>query len=510
VKLTGIRKFVAATLAVVACFMSPASVLADLSLTDSFDSLSISDYYADYSSVNFVTAKGNPIKVYIEGTALGVENTSGTSVKITVFDNNNNVVSTNSNNVSFTIDIADNIKPGVLYYLDMKYTEGDVQSIQELALTRKDSGDLTFVNSTSYDFNVERCSELWTDEQSLSECLEPQNDVECDAPQIVQTAARLTEGLTSDWDKCLAIYTYMTTQFAYDYIQVDDDYYVYQDDAKSLIRRKIAICEGLGNTFVALCRAAGVPAAVSFGIGGDTTELVLADDYINDESPNHAWACVCLDGTWYHVDPTWDGGNSYEGNSFGTGHITYGSSGYNFYLMPLESFSLTHKICDADTRHGIESSGVCGESATYEISRDGTITITGSGKLELPEGLNGFWNVVFDEDCTIDIIGKNCFSDCDIITSVILPDTVTEIRAGAFETCEDLEYIYLPEGLVSIGDGAFDYCDELSYVYIPDSVTSVGEWAFDDCPRAIISKPEGLDINEDNYYVNPYMIIDRE
>ncbi len=514
---------VAATVAVIANVMGApvmaavdsassdkASVIRNLDPNAGLSSLNIQNYYADYTSLTFRSKTGQATVLSLQGGDIVVDTSCGTGMRINVTNELNSIVSTGGGDGSFSFNVADNLQTDQLYYIMFVMNADGLQHrYDEIALTKKADGNLCFVKSMCYDFNVERCSELWTDAQSLEECLQPQNDVECDSPVVVSTAQRITAGCRDDWEKVYAIYNYMVTDFAYDFIQIEDPYTVYHDDASTLIQRKVAICEGLGNTFTALCRAAGVPAAVSFGIGANAPDLVLSNTFKNDEGCNHAWACVCIDGTWYHVDPTWDCGNSYTGDSYDSGERADSNPTYNYYLLPLEVFSMTHKICDADTIHGIEGSGDCGDNATYEISRDGTITIFGSGTLELPYGCNGFRNVVFDENCTIDTIGQSCFQDCDIITSVILPDTVTKIDDYAFNTCEDLEYIYLPSGLRTIGREAFDYCDELAYVYIPDTVNQIGQWAFDDCPRSIISLPSGLDLEENDYYVSPYRIIKR-
>ena len=473
--------------------------------------LNIQDYYADYTEINFRSKTGGAIRLYISGTSVGVDTNCASGMTINVMNDRRNIVATSGGNLSgsFTFEAANNMETDELYYMMFVLTaDGIQQRYDDIAITKKADGTLAFVKSTCYDFNVERCSELWTDDASLQECLQPQNDAESDSAIVMATAQRITAGCTDDWSKVFAIYDYMVKEFAYDYVQINDNYTGYQDDAATLILRKVAICEGLGNTFTALCRAADVPAAISFGIGSDAEEFVMSSEYIDDEGPNHAWACVCIDGTWYHVDPTWDCGNSFRGDSVESGTRTEGSVSYNWYLLPLELFSNTHKICDADTMHGRPETGSAGD-ATYEITRDGTITIHGSGTLELPYGCNGFRTVVFADDCTIDTIGEQCFVDCDIITSVVLPDTVTRIEDYAFNTCEDLEYIYLPDGLQYIGYCAFDYCDELAYCYIPDSVTSVDAYAFDDCPRAILSIPHGLDLEEDDYWISPHRIIER-
>ena len=486
------------------------SYIENLDPTMNPGTLNIEDYYADYTSMTFRSMDGGTTTLSLSGSSISVDTDCATGIRINVMNDRRAIVATGAGDSSFSFDADEDLAVNGLYYMQFLFTAGGYQTnYDSIALTRKTDGNLAFVESTCYDFNVERCSELLTDDQSLQECLAPQNDSESTDPQVIALAQEITGRCNTDFDKVAAIYEYIIENFAYDYVQVSDSSYIYQDNAYYLIRRKIAICEGLGNTFTALCRAAGVPAAVSFGIGGDASEFVLADDFVGDEGCNHAWAVVCIDGVWYHVDPTWDCANSFTGDSIETGDWSDGTATHDWFLLPLEYFSNTHKICDADTIHSRPETGSCGDHATYEITRDGTITISGSGTLELPYGCNGFRYVVFSDDCTIDTIGDSCFADCDVLESVVLPETVTRIEDYAFNTCEDLEYIYLPEGLEYIGYCAFDYCDELSYVYIPDSVTTIDEWAFDDCPRAIISIPAGMDLAEEEYYVSPYRIIER-
>ena len=156
--------------------------------------------------------------------------------------------------------------------------------------------------------------------------------------------------------------------------------------------------------------------------------------------------------------------------------------------------------------------GTCGENVTWTLTgaNHSVLTISGSGTCTLPYGVNGFRRVEFAEDSTITTIGEGCFTDCDALEQVILPETVVRIETGAFVTCEDLRYIYLPQSLEYIGQSAFDYCDELSYVYIPDSVRTIEAYAFDDCPWLIVSVPSSQANMTDGYDVQPYEVIVRE
>lgn len=78
-------------------------------------------------------------------------------------------------------------------------------------------------------------------------------------------------------------------------------------------------------------------------------------------------------------------------------------------------------------------------------------------------------------------IGPGCFQDCDMLTTILLPESVTSISPLAFSGCSKLRGLYLHDGLESIGQDAFAGCIDLEAVYIPVSVTHIAEHAFDDC-----------------------------
>ncbi len=386
----------------------------------------------------------------------------------------------------FDIELASSMNEGELYYLTISYEAFGRTVENGNNIIFLDGDTLHFWKSANYEYNLGTCSELMTDKLSLMECLEPQNDVECDDPVLIGYSKEICGDAETDWEKVYRIYVYIAHEMAYDNVESEAGSGTYQDSAVDVLRDGKSICEGFANAFVALCRAQGIPAAVEFGMGYSDYEEMTTRDVKDDDYADHAWAAVYLGGKWLFVDPTYDMAKTYYGNN----NVESGNEVTLYYLLPLESFSNDHMILDADTRHGIPSSGSCGTNARYEITRDGVCYISGSGTIKMPEGVNGFSKVVFAEDCTVTAIGKHCFDDCDLITSIVLPDTVKTIDGFAFNTCEDLEYIYIPEGCAQIGEQAFCYCDELSYVRIPDSVTWIGPWAFDDCPRLYISVPE--------------------
>lgn len=115
-----------------------------------------------------------------------------------------------------------------------------------------------------------------------------------------------------------------------------------------------------------------------------------------------------------------------------------------------------------------ESSGNCGDSGsnvTWSLDDNGTLTISGSGKIE-------------DYRSDID---QPWYSNRSDITSVIIEPGVTSIGSQAFYYCSNLTSITIPSGLTSIGEMAFFYCSALTSVTIPNSVISIGNFAFGSC-----------------------------
>ena len=78
-------------------------------------------------------------------------------------------------------------------------------------------------------------------------------------------------------------------------------------------------------------------------------------------------------------------------------------------------------------------------------------------------------------------IGDYAFSGCRSLTDIVIPDSVTRIGDGAFRGCKSLADIVIPNSVTSIGDNAFEYCFSLSNLVIPDGVTSIEDNAFEGC-----------------------------
>ena len=112
---------------------------------------------------------------------------------------------------------------------------------------------------------------------------------------------------------------------------------------------------------------------------------------------------------------------------------------------------------------------------TYALS-DGTLMITGytgwEAEITIPGEING---------TAVTVIGESAFDGCGILTSVTIPESVTDIRGIAFFRCSNLASVVIPGSVTIIGERAFYDCDSLTSIAIPAGVTEIGNSAFRYC-----------------------------
>ena len=132
-------------------------------------------------------------------------------------------------------------------------------------------------------------------------------------------------------------------------------------------------------------------------------------------------------------------------------------------------------------------SGSCGKNATWELYKDGTLYIKGTGAMQ-----DYNWN--YNETTKIVTTGAPWHdSHSASVKKLVVEDGITSIGNDAFSDCESLVSAELAEGITSIGDGAFTGCYDLEKINIPNSVTSIGYDAFDSCwALTSLELPSGL------------------
>ena len=90
--------------------------------------------------------------------------------------------------------------------------------------------------------------------------------------------------------------------------------------------------------------------------------------------------------------------------------------------------------------------------------------------------------VTFDSTSCISVVGKCAFSNCTRLTTIVLPDSVAEIKASAFAGCTRLNVFRIPKALTIIGEGAFRNCSSLpSAIFTGTKLQTIEDYAFQDC-----------------------------
>ena len=113
----------------------------------------------------------------------------------------------------------------------------------------------------------------------------------------------------------------------------------------------------------------------------------------------------------------------------------------------------------------------------------------GLEEIEIPENVlildgtfyecNKLTKVILPSSLTT--IDDNSFYNCTSLTSITLPQTVRFIGSSAFYGCKSLSQINLPQEITTIEGGAFERCSALREVTIPNKITKIASSTFANC-----------------------------
>ena len=196
----------------------------------------------------------------------------------------------------------------------------------------------------------------------------------------------------------------------------------------------------------------------------------------------------------------------------GSGSYTKGRTMAYYNITSEDAQDAIHELCKGSlgtdsgggTTGDVIGSGNCGANGanvTWKLTSDGTLTISGTGKMADYEWEGTPWYDLRSQvkkaviKNAVTSIGKYAFSYCEALTSVSIPDGVISIGFAAFENCSLLTGVTIPNSVTGIGDWAFNCCTSLTSVTIPNSVTNIGWAAFGGCtsltsvtiPNSVIS-----------------------
>jgi transglutaminase/protease-like cytokinesis protein 3 len=151
-------------------------------------------------------------------------------------------------------------------------------------------------------------------------------DYHASAPALLVN--EITNSKQNDLQKVTAIFRWITDNISYN-VRAIARYrasYIYEepDDtgmiikplnlrvAETVLKRKMAVCDGYSRLFKTLCDNAGIPCEVITGYartGWDRRETGFAS--------NHTWNAVYFDSAWHLLDVTWASGYiNYHGDEF--------------------------------------------------------------------------------------------------------------------------------------------------------------------------------------------------
>ena len=99
-------------------------------------------------------------------------------------------------------------------------------------------------------------------------------------------------------------------------------------------------------------------------------------------------------------------------------------------------------------------------------------------------------------------IGEFAFWGCALLSTIVLPSTVTEVGIGAFSNCSNLRKVLFHEGLQKIGQYAFCNCSSLSSITLPSTVTKASDRTFSGCKflREVVFHGVPREIGKEAFY----------
>ncbi len=181
------------------------------------------------------------------------------------------------------------------------------------------------------------------------------------------------------------------------------------------------------------------------------------------------------------------------------------------------AFSSLESLTSVTIGNGVTSIGAdaFNDTAYYnaEFNWENGVLYIENHLIEAKEDISGDYIIESDTKTIADY----AFCNCNSLTSITIPDSVTSIGKWAFKGCESITNITIPDSVTSIGDFALAYCGSLTSItvdennlyyssedgvlfneektklvqyprgntrteyIIPDSVTSIGKGAFFYC-----------------------------
>ena len=131
--------------------------------------------------------------------------------------------------------------------------------------------------------------------------------------------------------------------------------------------------------------------------------------------------------------------------------------------------------CEAITQVTIGNSVTnIGNEAFYNCSAITAVYYTGD--------VTEWCNITFYDSYSNPLYyAHNLYIDNYLVTELVIPESVTEIKNYAFRNCKAITQVTIGNSVKCIGNEAFHNCSAITEVNIGNNVTSIGEWTFSSC-----------------------------
>ncbi len=282
---------------------------------------------------------------------------------------------------------------------------------------------------------------------------------------VSQKITQIINGLNisgkSDYQKAKVIYDYVTSHVIYDYDNVGNQEYTLQYSAYGALNNGKAVCQGYANLLYRMLLVAGVDNRIVVGTANNGVSAGA-----------HAWNAVCIDGTYYFVDATWD--------------AAYAGAGlpYEYFLKGSTSFSKTHTIEYGDQKMESAFASYPVATSNYSVSSSltntSTTTIVNSAATTTTNSNDIKGNLIYSVVVSYSKTGKSVFA---VVTgvkkkdvkSVTIPATVViggvkyqvqRIEANAFYGMKNLKSLVIGKHVKTIGAYAFSNCKRLAKITV--------------------------------------------
>ncbi len=89
-------------------------------------------------------------------------------------------------------------------------------------------------------------------------------------------------------------------------------------------------------------------------------------------------------------------------------------------------------------------------------------------------------------------ISDMVFQECNQLSSVIMPDSVTSLGEGCFFSCSSLSSVTLSNNITSLQRNTFMMCTSLEHISLPNRLNRIGDYSFYSCGLKELIIPEGV------------------